>query len=151
MTLAHSVSCKSAEQSPQERKSCQASILTMKGCGRWKEANQTQQWPDLLWPQWACEDRATGQVTAVLFRQARMRHSVQWGGWQHFPSYSLRKGAKLDRPSKTELGTKTAFFYFSFYLTLHSQPYCLQSQKSPFLTTSEQRPDNSLDDLCPFR
>lgn len=33
MTLAHSVSCKSAEQSPQERKSCQASILTMKGCG----------------------------------------------------------------------------------------------------------------------
>lgn len=55
MTLAHSVSCKSAEQSPQERKSCQASILTMKGCGHWKEANQTQQWPGLLWPQWACE------------------------------------------------------------------------------------------------
>lgn len=116
MTLAHSVSCKSDEQSPQERKSYQASILTMKGCGRWKEANQTQQWPGLLWPQWACEDGAKSSHGSSL-QTGKNEALSTVGRLATFPPYSLRKGAKLRRPSKTDLGTKTAFLHFSFYLT----------------------------------
>lgn len=112
MTLAHSVSSKYAEQSPQERKSCQASILTMKERVPAFEGGK----PDTAVARFAAASvglwgsgHESSHGSSLQTGKSEALSTV--GGWQEFPPSSLRKGAKLGRPSRTDLGTKAFPFH----------------------------------------
>lgn len=146
MTLAHSVSCKCAEQSPQERKSCQASILLGKGVG--VRRRQTRHCSGRICCGLSGPVRIGPQVKSWQFPSDRQEWGTQYSGEAGNSSHLPHSGKVRSWVGLLKQTWEPKLHSFTFHSTSpHSQPHCLQSQKSPFLMTLEQGPDNSLDDL----